>query len=99
MNAAILSPHLSLGWTSLMVYRFMKRAYDIRSSIVHGTAVTEQSLRVNSVQMTIDQFVMYSDCIVQTSILWAIREFQPGTAISMDWSTQYFPKAAASTLS
>jgi len=93
MNAAILSSNFPWGWTKLMVYRFMKKAYYLRSAIVHGTRITPQELRVNGQQLTLDEVVMWSVYIVQQSVEWAMRAFEPGSALLIDWPSLYFPEA------
>lgn len=85
MNAAVLGKRIRPDVAPRLIYDFVKVAYTIRSKIVHGAVLSSKDYRFKRKDIGIAAFLSDTVDIVRLSIAWALKTFEPGEKIKIEW--------------
>jgi hypothetical protein len=87
---------VSAGASRRQVARFMKHAYDVRSTVVHGGALGRTSLKnLDGDVVEIGEFADVLEEIVRRSIKEVVRLVATGEVFPPDWDALLFPNRSA----
>ena len=92
LNAAMIAPLLFSDWPQHSVFELLKKAYDLRSAIVHGNA-SRTSIRIGNQTYDINATVYYSAEVIRRAIAYRMLTVKPGGQILYDWESFYFRAA------
>lgn len=73
MNAAVWAEPARVGATRRQIYDFMRNAYDVRSSIAHGSDPAKNKLRFKGDAVTLEKFCDILNKIVRMGLVKAIK--------------------------
>lgn len=87
IHAAVWAEPAKLGATRREVYDFMRKAYDARSRIAHGSEPTQAQLKFKAKEVALEEFCRVLGEIVRTALVKAINytERNSVSAFKPDW--------------
>jgi len=92
-HAAVIGDETLPEWGRRVIYDFMAKAYDVRSTIVHGDKPSRRDLRYAGRDVNLAEFVVYASEVVRSSIDWAFKKWKPGENIAIAWNDLLFGKS------
>jgi hypothetical protein len=72
------------------VFRHIRNAYDVRSSIVHGDAVSEDSLKTLEGKVPIEKFVDLTEQLLRAALKKMIDAQKQSGGVPLDWNRLIF---------
>jgi hypothetical protein len=98
MAAALLSPSLKIGLRKAVVFYLVKKAYNIRSRVVHGEEIRAKDLFLNGApwpststeEEILWNFTFYTSELVRRGIAKQMFSSLPGECITIDWDQVFF---------
>jgi hypothetical protein len=95
LNAAYLLKKIYPESPAEQHFRFIKKAYGFRGSIVHGTQPGEIKYRgIDGSVIGPAAYIQYTANVLRSCVAWAIENWNPGDDIVIDWENDvYFLKS------
>jgi hypothetical protein len=92
LRAALWSENSVAGWDRRQVRDHMKRAYDLRSSVAHGSEPKRKDIKVKDRQVSLAEFVRATEQIVRSALYKAMQQISPGGGrLAIDWEDLIIP--------
>jgi Apea-like HEPN len=87
LRAAAWADNRQLGLSHSQVFELMKRSYDVRSAIAHGSHPTKGQLKIQDEQLSLDEFVERSGAVIRAGVRKALNQASksPERRLLIDW--------------